>query len=220
MRRRRRMIAINTNGSLVSHSQTVTVRKPSFPSSAVFLASRSTFFRNFSCQKLRLAFGVVAAVQPSCLCQKQPWTNTAKFRRWLARSGRPARVRTFVLQRMPNSRNASRTLTSGRVPDCLTLAINAERSGLGRRAVRLLFLALCFVTLIRLFQRNNNTAQSCCSHVVREPSHELRRGAWSTPHLDPNCTCNRELLDTSRRQAYSAVLFASWQIKGQLGSIV
>jgi hypothetical protein len=76
-------------GEESSHSQITKTRQPPAINAALTLASRVTFLSNFSIQNLVLLFGVVAILQPSCLCQKQPWTKTTVLYRGNTRSGFP-----------------------------------------------------------------------------------------------------------------------------------
>lgn len=51
--------------------------------------SRSMFPWNFRLQKLPFVRGVVVYRQPSCRCQKQPWTNTKALYFGNTMSGEP-----------------------------------------------------------------------------------------------------------------------------------
>src|SRR5260221_1530944 len=79
--------------SFVSHSQTTDTRQPIFFSSFAFILSRSTFSRNFFCQKLILLFGVYANLQPRWRCHKQPCTKLRRRRRRSTMSGFPGSFR-------------------------------------------------------------------------------------------------------------------------------
>lgn len=58
-----------------SHSQTIITRQPAVFNCSTAAASRATFLLNFSIQNSVLDLGVVATLQPSCRCQKQPCTK-------------------------------------------------------------------------------------------------------------------------------------------------
>ena len=100
---------------LSSHSQmTITFHPWSFSNSSD-LASRATFRSNFSCQNPVLLFGVVATLQPSCLCQKHPWTKTAVRYLGNTMSGLPGRSLRCRRNLKPIAWSSRRSATSGEV---------------------------------------------------------------------------------------------------------
>lgn len=60
------------SGSLVSHSQMTMTFQPEALKDAATAASRCWFASNLRIQKSGRVVGVVAYLQPGCLCQKQP----------------------------------------------------------------------------------------------------------------------------------------------------
>lgn len=94
-------------------------------SAVSFRASRDTFASNFGIQYSVLLPGVVARLQPACLCQKQPCTNIARRCRGSTTSGVPGRSFLCNRKRYPSACNARRTAISGEVSRCLTDRINA-----------------------------------------------------------------------------------------------
>ena len=119
----------NALADFVSHSHTVRTSQPRARSSASFLASRSTFRLNLSCQNSILVFGVLAILQPVCRCQKQPCTKITLCNRGSVKSGVPGKSRRCSRKRYPSAWMSRRTIISGLVSRGPIRAIRAERSG-------------------------------------------------------------------------------------------
>jgi hypothetical protein len=74
------------------HSHATKTRHPAALSCLLTRLSRATLRSNFSRQKAVFVFGVVAILQPRCLCQKHPWTKTTAQWRGNAMSGLPGKL--------------------------------------------------------------------------------------------------------------------------------
>lgn len=125
---------VNLRGSRHSHSQSTKTRYPAVRRSFSFRRSRFLFPRSFSLQYGAFDFGFDASAHLPCECQKQPWTKIAHRPFWLARSGLPGNVVTWVRKRRPRACTAARVSSSGRVFLDLMRAIICDRvSGSLRR---------------------------------------------------------------------------------------
>lgn len=111
-----------------SHSQTTMTFQPNPLRSLVFLTSRATFLANFSSQNAVLLFGVEAILQPSCRCQKQPWTRITVLNLGRTISGFPGRRRSFTRNLRPRACNARRRASSGDVSLERMRDIRSDRS--------------------------------------------------------------------------------------------
>ena len=105
----------------VSHSHMTRTRQPRLCSASTFRRSRKTFLRNFSCQNRTRVLGEYAYWHPGCLCQKQPCTKIAAWRRGKTRSGRPGRSLRWRRKRKPKLWAIRRTTISGVVSRPLIL---------------------------------------------------------------------------------------------------
>ena len=76
-----------------SHSHTVITCQPCASSSFLFLISFDIFRLNLSSQNSVLDFGVVAYLQPSCLCQKQPFIHYSDY---FNNTNLPRRYHTYL----------------------------------------------------------------------------------------------------------------------------
>ena len=86
-----------------AHSQTIATLQPSSSSRCRLRSSRSMLELNFSSQNSARVVGVVAYGQPSCRCQKQPWTKQTARNRRKTRSGVPGRLRSCRRYRSPRA---------------------------------------------------------------------------------------------------------------------
>jgi hypothetical protein len=87
------------------------------------------FALNFSLQNAAFLVGLVVRAQPSCRCQKHPWTNTTHRLARLAKSGLPGRSRLCTRNRRPKAWASLRTASSAEVPLCLIRPMRAEVAG-------------------------------------------------------------------------------------------
>lgn len=83
-------------------------------SSSCFLCNTSflTFLSNFSTQNSVRVLGVVAYLQPSCRCQKQPFIKIAVLYFGSTTSGFPGYLLSFFLNRNPLEKSQLLTCTS------------------------------------------------------------------------------------------------------------
>ena len=112
-------------------------RQPRARNASSLSRSRATFRLNFSDQKPILVLGSQANRQPSCLCQKQPCTNTTDRYLGNTRSGRPGRSFRCGRKRNPRRCAVRRTTTSGTVSRPLIRDIIALRRRLSTMSVNL-----------------------------------------------------------------------------------
>jgi hypothetical protein len=106
----------STAASWVSHSHMTRTSQPSTSNASAFLVSRALFLSNFSRQYSTRVEGMWESTQPSCECQKQPWTWMIFRCRAKTRSGRPGNLaecnRNLKPMRCTNRRTASSGLVS------------------------------------------------------------------------------------------------------------
>lgn len=81
--------AVSTAPARNAHSHTTATLHPAIINSPCFRRSRSTVETNFDCQNSSRVPGVVANLQSSCRCQKQPCTKQTAPKRGKTISGRP-----------------------------------------------------------------------------------------------------------------------------------
>ena len=118
----------------VRHSHTTSTDHPSPASWARTSASRSMLRASFAVHHSVLLLGMRWRGQPSCPCQKQPWTKTTSRREAKTRSGCPGNSLEWRRKRRPAPHNARRTAISGRVFLLRTLDMTSERV-MGARGV-------------------------------------------------------------------------------------
>jgi hypothetical protein len=103
---------VSSNDFFNSHSHIVMTFQPISLNSWLCLMSFSILRWNFCCQYSELVLGVAAYLQPSCLCQKQPWTKITVLYFGRTISGFPGRAVTFFRYLNPQRNKYFRTLTS------------------------------------------------------------------------------------------------------------
>ena len=101
--------------SFISHCQSVRQRYPKFSRATVFRLSRSLLPAILARQNSVLVAGIVARLQPSCPCQKQPWTKITALCRGKTISGLPKSFFTCSRNRYPILCKRERTSISGLV---------------------------------------------------------------------------------------------------------
>ena len=120
------------------HSHTTTTFHPKARRAVVLRRSRSTLAANLLDQNWLLLDGVDANLQPTCRCQKQPWTNTTVLHLASTTSGRPGRSRRWRLYLNPIRCRKRRTVRSGPVSRLRIVAMIALRVLASTKSVILL----------------------------------------------------------------------------------
>lgn len=112
---RSRLVKVPPPEGGTAHSQITRTLHPPLRNASLLRASLTTFARNFFSQNAELEAGVAAILQPSCRCQKQPWTKITAFHFLSTMSGLPGSVPSWIRNRKPARWRMDRTAISGRV---------------------------------------------------------------------------------------------------------
>ena len=99
----------------ISHSQTTITFQPSARSCSCTFRSLAIFLSNFFCQNSRFEAGVVAYLQPGCLCQKQPFIKITVRYFGSTISGFPGYRLSFLRDLYPFENRYFLTISSGLV---------------------------------------------------------------------------------------------------------
>lgn len=121
--RNRITVRLRRSGSRSSHSQTVSTLHPQRSKSAMFRASRLMLPSSLCAQYSARADGRLDRPQPSCWCQKQPFTKITHLRFGNTRSGVPGSSLRCRRYRNPSECTSRRAASSGVVFFALTKAI-------------------------------------------------------------------------------------------------
>jgi hypothetical protein len=101
--------------SISEHVQSTPTLHPNRRSARTWRVSRLLLLFTFRVQKPRFELGSFARLQPSCPCQKQPWTNSIAFTSGITTSGVPGRPFTNRRCRTPNALRTVQSALSGPV---------------------------------------------------------------------------------------------------------
>jgi len=95
------------------HSHTTTTFQPNFRKASSASRSTTCVRRILARHHSRRVWGSLKYLQPSCPCQKQPWTNTTVLYLGRTRSGVPGSDLTWRRYRNPLAHKNFRTNNSG-----------------------------------------------------------------------------------------------------------